>query len=243
MSNCKTVNKKSINQPKIWQTFSIAAVLISLAQPAAACVMAPPLPPPNIWIDFHGDTDNNGKQEFWIGQEVSLFPPTSPTNCKCGLGLGNLTNPLSGMVNVLGVMITKTNILTHISEVLQPFTPLQPNSNVATQLANDPRANPGATWFGFGGLINAFNPPVLGLNEVIKLWFEVETPKPQLLNGLQIQFAGGSDDPSHEIEFFAPINDTISVPEPSVTLSIVGLAGLMLLGHRRSKSLVIKSSK
>lgn len=220
---------------------------LGLPRPAPACFMPPPAPPPDFWLKILGDTDGNGLTEIKIGIEVGPFATTGAF-CACGIGIGNLALPAPGGIQFLDAFATITSRqliggqLVDVNTPVPEFDPLAPNPVTAAGLAAGPGATPGATWGGFFGSIGAFNPQVLGPNEVYKLWFVFELPTSQvgLLDGLPVQFATGKglpdgnpdfNNPLHPVGYFSAVNSTITlVPEPT-SVALAGLGGAVLAGR------------
>jgi hypothetical protein len=207
---------------------------------AGACVMRPPIDPPRFWV---GPLLNNGNGTYTaaVGSVVGLFPPSITTNCVCGLGLGSADNPAPfgiGVSNprVVAVLPGDTIIFT-----LDNFNTLAPNANTSSGLGASPGAAPGATWFGFGGVVQPFQPPALPEGGMWKLLFDVTLPESALPSWNQKfpgQLAGGTGDDNffpiftgeHATGYFEPQNNAVPTP---MGATLLGVAGLGLLRRRR----------
>lgn len=212
----------------------------ALVTPALACTMSPPQPPPTFWIGPLSD-NGDGTSSVTIGQKISLFPPTIITQCACGLGIGGPSNPVPFGLELAGVRIVVVGPNDEIVETLSEFAPLTLNPNTSAGLGSGPGSQPGATWFGFTGLINPFPPPVLQPDFMFKLLFDVRIPNsslPQWFSGVPAQVAGGTADGQgfpdfggeHPMQYFQPVDNT--VPTPGAT-SLGLLAAAVLLRRRR----------
>ncbi len=200
---------------------ALALVAAGLADAAAACTSSPPQPPQTVWFENQGFNHTTGKIEILVGQEISLFAPTSTTGCACGLtvGSGAITAPTSLDVKAVIVGIVNTN--THAITPLVQFDPLVLNPATTNAIASGPGAF-GGTWFGFFGIINPFPPPMLAPNEVLKLLFLLSVDPNDYNQLLQttVGFGGGSADPNgfpnftgeHPFEYFRPLDDHIPAP-------------------------------
>jgi len=219
----------------------LALVLVSLApRSASACTMPPPEMQP--WIEVHGDPDDDDLINLWIGFELAgLFPSIPGGVCQCGIGLGSTTVPFPGTVEFNDVMVTVTNRLTHDSLEIEAFDDLTFDAAAAAFFAGGPVLLPGALWGGFSGIVDPFAVPVLGPNEVFKLWFDVEVPA-GLVPGLirppgakPLQVAANSPNiPGHQDPHYSI---GVVAPEPS-TISLLGLtlgAAALLRARRRRK--------
>lgn len=206
-----------------------------LVDSVVACTGSPPTPPPMIWIENHGINAMTGKAESWIGIEVDLFAPPTPTQCACGLKF----SAIPAGANILMAKVGVTNTTTHATTYLPEFNPFAANGNTSNSLGD---AFGGPTWFGFSGQIQPFVPPPLMEGEVYKLWFLVETD-PGALNGLTVQFAAGTAQPDGTI---LPPSDpsghgtsliggpySIPVPEPSLVILVVAASGCLGVVLRR----------
>ncbi len=214
------------------------AAAVVCAQGANACVGPPPDPPPQFWVEIHGDTDGDGGTNAWIGLEIDLFNPGAPTQCSCGLGLSGPAAILNGL-EFDGVHLSVTNTLTHVSTPIVAFDALQENANAANGYS---ALAPGSTWGGFSGLIPAFTSPALGPNDVIKIWFDVDLRGGNgigtQLSQLQAVVGGGEGLPDgspnpggpHPGIVFTAADPTAPAPG---ALAAFGLAGLIGLRRRR----------
>jgi hypothetical protein len=146
---------------------------------------------------------------------VNLFAPTTPTQCACGLGLGQTGQPAPAGATVDRALLTRLNLKTGQQTVLVEFLPLNLSSNTSNGLAIGPgQLFPGAKWFGFTGRIQPFTVPLLRPGEIFTMAFVVSYPpgqQNQLIN-LKTQFAAGEAEPdgfpnysgSHRVTFFGP---------------------------------------
>jgi MYXO-CTERM domain-containing protein len=202
--------------------------------------MNPPEPPPTVWTSVLDLGD--GTSKVTIGQKVGIFPPAVTTSCACGIGLGSTGSPAPGGVMPMGVRIVIAGPDDAIVGDVPEFLPLVLNGQTGSGLAGGPGANPGATWFGFNGLINPFVPPALPPTFMYKMLFDFVVPNPLLgaLTGLPVQFAGGEADPDgfpqftgpHATGYFSPLDPTLPIiPAPGA--AALGLAALVGLRRRR----------
>ncbi len=225
-----------------FRSFSTTAVVTATCLIAAGtsmgCVSDPPTPPPEYWKLAHGP-DPFGREEVWVGQEVTLFQPPLATTCACGLNLALPPLP-PGAVDLVQAGIFIVNRDTHeMREFLDqngaPVFPFAPNSLTENGLN---QFSPGGTWFGFSGVVNPFALPVLAPNEVVKLLFLASIDKPvvpfqyvaaRTAGGEAL--AGGIINPT-STHIFQPVNPLVCIPSPH-TFAIAGLA--MVLAPRRRR--------
>jgi hypothetical protein len=193
--------------------------------------------------------------------ETFLVPPSSPTTCTAGIGLGSLTNPLPPGVKVLAMAIVVVNAATGGTRPLTAFS-LAPNTTTSDCLAagsgssSVPNTNPlfeGSRWFGFSSPVQPFAPPVLRPGEFTAFQFTLEADRALLPLVLDVQFAGGQGgsngkptfDGPHPAQYFTADNQCVAVTEPAVgapayspgsTALLVGaLMGLGLRGATRRR--------
>ncbi len=210
-----------------------------LAHHALACTSSPPTPPPTVWFESLGVNPVTGMAEVLVGQEITLFAPTNPTNCACGIGVGTSTVTAPTSLSAKQVFVAVVDTTTHTISPLTEFEPLLLNPATSAAIAAGPGA-PTGTWFGFSGLINGFTPPTLGPNEVFKLLFVLSVDPLDLNQLLQttIAFGGGEADGNgiplfsgqHPFEYFRPDNDEIPSPGP---FALASLALLTVANRRR----------
>lgn len=131
------------NKTKILKLVSTTLALTSVSVPVIACTLVPePIDPPKVWFDIHGDIDNDGRIEAWVGidlvpradiingvpvrnpnsqpnPQAGLFPMGTSSDCVCGIAFMEMEgSPLPSSLNVTGAMVTITNTLTMESNEL-----------------------------------------------------------------------------------------------------------------------------
>lgn len=241
MKNTEKPSNKLTNFARIGKTLAMmTAATVFLAEPVLACTLVPPMKPepepPKIWIENHGN--ENGITSFWVGLELDgLFDPGGATTiCDCGLAFFPEAGMTLPSIFVKDAMVAKTNTVTHeIMELLgedgNPIFDFDPSSEVSADLTGD--APMGGEWSGLQAMVNPFDVPNLGENEVFKLWFEVEVPTVDApdFNWLSAQFAAGSNLEDHPIVFTDQVS--LKTPEPTAILSLLGLGGMMLLSKKK----------
>lgn len=220
-----------------------AVAALAFCGRAAACTELPeqaaPDPPIQLWVINHGDQNNNGLCEVWIGVELAdVFPPGVTTNCVCGF---STSAPLPPSAVVLDAMVTRTNLLTHESIVLPEFDPLELNPVTGIGLAAGPAPIPGQSWVGFSGDIEPFTRPVLGQGEVFKLWFEIEVDCDDfealcMVFGRSQVAAGTGNNGVPNFSGEHPVVYVRTTPEPSAFVLIgLGAVGLGMQSWRRRR--------
>ncbi|MCG8403911.1 MAG: PEP-CTERM sorting domain-containing protein [Phycisphaerales bacterium] len=217
-----------------------AALALCVQREAKACGRPLPQPMP-VWVVNHGNIDMDPNIEVWVGQQISLFPPGSPTTCSCGLGLGSTAQPLPPGITVEGVRFTITNTVTHQNVIIPEFSALLADVDATNGWQGGAGANPGSTWFGFSGLVPAFTTlPPLDTNEVYKLWFELDVQPPLLGTLLDVQFGSGKGTPGGSPDFDAPHDPAtygfvseVIIPEPA-TLSLLAVGAVIFARKRRT---------
>lgn len=212
------------------------ALTSMIASHAGACVMRPHVDPPAFWVSPLMD-NGNGSFTATVGSVVSLFPPTSSTNCVCGLGLGSTDNPAPAGLSVTNPRVVAVGPADVILFTLPNFNTLAPNANTTLGLGTSPGSAPGATWFGFGGVVLPFDPPPLPPGGMWKLLFDVTLPVtalPSWNRKFPGQLAGGTGDDNftpilggdHPTNFFQPLNNAVPTPAGATMLLVAG-AGLL----------------
>ena len=216
------------------QSVVVVFFLGALSFNALSCVHPPPKPKPKVWVENHGINPVTNKLEMWFGVEVdpTLFPITTPTVCTCGLGIGGVGLPIVPSLNVTMAGVGITNTITHDTTFLAAFNGFTQSAPITTNAINN-AIIAGQQWQGFSQLVNPFTQPVLGPNEVLKLWFGIEIDVPDLgvfNTATEGEFAGFSvggdpNDPAHPLEQFLGFR----VPEPaSLLLFWCGVLGLII---------------
>jgi hypothetical protein len=186
--------------------------LFALALPAAFAAAPPALacatsgPPLNVNSNpFPGiNPPPAGRQQALVGVQVGLFAPNAPTTCVCGLGAGSPGNPAPGSLSVSQAVVTRYNPATGQHTILTEFVPLTLSSVTTQGLALGPgQLFPGSQWFGFSGLIQPFDAPLLGPGEIFTLTFALsfDPDDSDALDGLPVQFAAGTGEPTGEPDF------------------------------------------
>ncbi len=213
-----------------------------LATSAGACTGPPPTPPPRFWVQYHGYDAGDNADKFWVGQEVSLFPPPAPVVCACGLVLYN-TPPYipPGAMRIKDVGVFIVNRLTHQMQ-RTPFFTFDPNPNTSAGIAA--LAPPGGNALGFAGHVQPFNPDTLQFPFVYKLLFLLNVPRAPngqpfnqngfIVNGL---IGAGLGDPEgfpmqSEFHLFNPTDDGLNIPAPGA-IAMIGAACVLNLRGRR----------
>lgn len=223
---------------------AIGALALLWPHGASACTTPPPMPPPEFWILDHGLDMSTNKRDFWIGIEINIFEPISPTNCACGLGLGSIANPIPPGLDpmVTGVSVAKVRKLPNGDHELTPipeFDPLLP-APTGGAWAGGPGATPGSNWTGFGGNIPPFTPPPLDPDEVYKLFFRVLVNPTPVVLPLELQVGGGEGDPDfnplfggdHSAQYWSAEASVIMIPTHS-TITLLAIGGIATLRRRR----------
>ncbi|WP_199611488.1 hypothetical protein [Flocculibacter collagenilyticus] len=223
----------------------VLVLLVTSINIAWACGHPPPpptptSPPPKVWMIDHGIDPITNMSSMWFGVEIDpiLFPISSPTLCTCAIGLGGLGLPTIPSLNVTSAMIAVTNMVTKTVGPPVPGFEFTPDGAITA----DAEANailPGQQW---SGLSTTVNPPViqpiLGPNEVLKLWFDIQVDPADILTlrqattGTLLGFSiGGSpNDPQHAPEQFLGFK----VPTPG-SVFLLGLGGVMMFLSRYKK--------
>ncbi len=223
---------------------AIMTFVFALNPTSYACGNPPPIQPPKVWVISHGDTNNDGLFEWWIGIELdSVFAPINPaTSCVCGLGLNGNLPPIAILA---GAMIAVTNTVTHEITPLPEFVFLR-DPNLDDPLKAGDALPLGAQWAGFQAFVNPFVLPPLGPNEVYKLWFEVLFDVP-VFPPIAVQVAAGSPgDSDHPIIYtIDPVIASLLLEKPHVKQTFTGIPeneGRVQLFHSISglKKLVVR---
>ncbi len=215
----------------------VAALVAATQAPwAAACTSNPPAPPPRFWVKNHGFDQNENAWKVWVGQEVSLFPPTTSVTCACGLNLatpGGTALPPGVSVKEAGVFIV--NLLTHEMTPVFNFE-FQANPTTTSALAG---LSPGGSWFGLTSSVAPFVPDPLPPGFVYKLLFLVNVDG--ALGGFNalgrigagLADPNGVPDPS-EFHFFSPLNRSMWLPTPGG--AALALAAMLVGVPRRRRA-------
>lgn len=226
-----------------FRMFGAAMVMAcGFAVGAQACVMEdtgnPPWPTWS-WSKSASPIAGFVRQELYMN--VGLFPPATSTPCVCGFGY---TGPTLPGINPLGMQVLTWDLAT--GTALTPVTAFGAMSfNPGTTAAfNDTGLYPagaGVNWFGFGGVVTPFSPPVLppGQQFVVCFQFDVPVALDNLFKQRIGCIAGGVGD-----ENFVPIFQgnphAVGVPFACVPIipgpgaaAMLGLGGLIPLVHRR----------
>lgn len=200
----------------LFAVLTAITALVFAAEPARGCGFSsgsgqPPLRPSNPFPGVPPPAP--GRFQTILSAPINLFGPTIPTQCACGLGLGQNGQPPPSGLNVDRAFLTRLNPQTGQQTILTEFLPLNLSSITSNGLTQGPgQLFPGATWFGFNGRIQPFSVPLLRPGEIFTLAFAVSYPPAQQnqLPNLKLQFASGEAEPdgfpnfsgSHRVTYF-----------------------------------------
>lgn len=221
---------------KIALSFAPLTALVFGAAGSLACTSNPPQPPPSFWTSFLGYDPVKNTNDFLIGQEISLFPPATLTNCACGLGLrasGGGPVPLPpGSIAIKDAFVAIVDTSTHQFTALPNFTFFS-NANATAGLA---ALQPGWSWLGLATTVLPFVPPQLAPGFVFKLLFTVNVAATVPLITLEGLVGAGEGNPNGgpnptAFHFFSPENNSISVPAPGAS----GLLAIALVAAARRR--------
>ncbi len=200
---------------------ALAAALALLAAPPVFACGSSPGSVGNLTFGSGGGPNflppPPGLQQAQVSAPIGVFAPSSPTTCVCGLGAGVTGNPAPSSLSVGQAVLTRFDQQTGQHTILTEFVPLSLNSLTTQGLANGPGLIlPGGQWFGFSGLIQPFDAPALGPNEIFTLTFSLnfDPDDRDALMGLPLQFASGTGEPDgtpifdprleHPVTYFGP---------------------------------------
>jgi hypothetical protein len=194
---------------------------------------------------------SNGHVEMGLlSLETFLVPPTAPTTCTAGIGLGSLASPAPAGLNVFEMAIVVVNAATGRRRRVSAFS-FVANATTTSSLAagsgssSPPNTNPlfsGSTWFGFSSPVDPFPPPTLGSGEFIAFQFGVEVPRSLLPLVLDAQFAGGEGGSDgtpifsgdHPAQYFTTADRSVTLtasitsPAPALSTGMTALATAVL---------------
>lgn len=231
---------------------SIAAVTLALAASAAAqvspstlmnldCGGTPPPPQRSItWRVVKSPSPIPGFVRQAIYINIGVFGPATAMGCACGFAYSG--TPLAG-INPLGVdaIIVDDATQTQVGTLPQLSAPLASSVLTTSSLNAVQPGMSGLNWFGFSGIVNPFNPPVLPANQRFQFCFRFDIPiaidailktRNGWAGGGIAQFDGTPIyDPQveHHFEIFNPVDGRIPAPG-TATLTLTGLA---LVARRR----------
>ena len=218
---------------------AIASIFLAFAaEPALACFdITPPIPdppPPSVWVTPHGDLDQDGLNEFWIGVEVdNLFSITTGEICQCGLDI------LNKLDIVFDVQEAELVFVDEDTQEARAVTDVNGNSIFDFALdPTDPLSNSFRGGF-FSATVQPFDAsaPQLqaGANEKLKLRFKVEADHPTLAGG-ELLIGAGSTNPTHPFEIATTTVPGNKTPEPSVALTLLALSSGALALRKKTKA-------
>lgn len=217
-----------------------ALLIVAGTSTVWACGHPPPMetvdpgdPPPEVWMKNHGVDPETGKQNMWVGVEIDpvLFDITDPTICTCAIGLPAGLPP---SVVVTDAKLAVTNIETHeIVEVLAEFD-FERDDRISQEAASN-AILPEQEWTGFSGLVESVTQPEYGPDEVLKLWFNIESDPDTPLPFGEYGFSIGGDPDSIDHAPLQFVGVKVSEPE-SLSLALLGAGTLLLLRSRRKQT-------
>lgn len=240
----------------MWMPAVLFLVLLAVPQPGQGCTGPPRIPPPTPSNDppppgIGLPPVPRGRVGCYIDlSNIVLFPPSAPTTCVVGLGIG-INNSAPSTLSIDAARVTILNTATN-QHTLVPNFNFNFNPVTTAGFAGGPVLFPGATWFGFSAQVLPFTPPVLGPNEIFVLGFHVtvDANDPVPIAGQFAQFGmgigfptgqpdfGGVIDPAHPAVIVTAASPIIpaKTPEPaSILLATLGL-GIALLARRLSRN-------
>ncbi len=191
-----------------WHPFALitaCAVLVCGGAFAIACT-SPAITPPEIEIEIEPEFESYdsvlNRVIYKIEVEVGVASPAQQTQCQCGLGLGTAGATAPASFSVLSVAVR--NRFTSNSDLdydLPAFAGFAASNAVTNSIKSLGNFNTGATASGFAATVNPFVPPVDTADQKLLLSFRVSFAPEDFnaVNGNVMQFAAGSNDPTHSL--------------------------------------------
>ncbi|MCA9200151.1 MAG: hypothetical protein KDA87_21580 [Planctomycetales bacterium] len=166
-----------------------------------------------IEIEFEDYNDVTNRVTYQIEIESSVVPPTNTAVCQCGISFGSELVQAPESFRVLNAIVGLRRGEGDDFD-LDSFSGFEPDDDVAATLAGLNGTNNGSTTFGFSTPVNPFNLPPLQAEDAFVLGFLIEFAPEDFaaVNGNQIQFAAGSNEPGHPINLFQRYQPTLKLP-------------------------------
>ncbi len=172
---------------------------------ALACT-APAISPPEIEIEIEPEFEDydavSNRVIYKIEVEVSVASPAQQTQCQCGLGVGTTTATVPASFSVLSATVrNRFANAPNLDYDLPSFGGFTASNAVTNTIKSLGNLNAGATAFGFAATVNPFVPPVDTPDQKLLLSFRVSFAPEDFdaVNGNVMQFAAGSNDPTHSL--------------------------------------------
>ncbi len=165
-------------------------------------------------IEFEDYDLSRDRLLYKIELESEVAAPSQTAQCQCGLGLGTTTFLAPDSFNVVTAAVGVRND-DGLEFDLEDFEGFASDGSVTTMLNGLPGFNAGATPFGLSTNVNPFTLPALNPGDRFVLGFLVEFALDDFdqVNGQAIQFAAGSNDPTHPLTLFSGYQSTLSLPQ------------------------------
>lgn len=186
--------------------------------------------------------------------QSTLVPPTSPTTCVAGIGLGSTGNLAPSGLDVTGLEFVVVNSADGSRAALSAFSfsvnPATTNGLTAGSGSSTvPGTNPlfaGSTWFGFSADVSPFSAPILAAGEFLALQFSLEVDDTLLPLTLDAQFGAGPGqsngtpifDGAHPVQYYAATDPQLELiaPIPEPTALALAAIGVLSITCRTSRA-------
>jgi len=176
--------------------------------------MSAPSSPQNEWeieIEFEDYNSADDRAYYKIEIESNVVPPTSATQCQCGLGLGTAANPIPQSFDVIAAAVGVRYEDSEEDFDFEEFEGFSDDQSVSSTIG---QLTGGATSFGFSTLVQPFDAPSLGPEDRVVLSFIIGFDPDDMaeVNGSTIRFAAGSTEPDHALTLFSGYQATLNLP-------------------------------
>lgn len=185
---------------------------------ALACVTQIPEPEPEepeheIWVLPEGIDPATGHWVYMIGVEIELFQSNTTMQCQCGLNVGNPQYPSS--LNISAPIIAVSDDSHELREVPEFENEMEWENEM--ELEDEIESNEDSVDDANATVwvreIDSLDPPEMEPGDVEKLLFRIDFA-PEDFDSVvssQIQFAAGSNDPSHPLQLFSGYQTTLQM--------------------------------
>lgn len=193
---------------------TLAAMLVFGPKVSLACTGSiPSLPEIEIEIQFEDYDVARDRVLYQIEIEAEVMAPTQSAVCQCGLGLGSTAFKAPDSFSVLDAVVGVAKA-DGDNFGLDAFEGFRDDDGVAASISQLLGFRAGATSFGFSADVSAFDVPKLGAEDAFFLGFLIEFDPDDFdaVNGNTIQFAAGSNEPSHPLNLFRNYQPTLQLP-------------------------------
>ena len=166
-----------------------------------------------IEVEFEDYNDVRDRVIYKIEVEAQIMAPTQTAICQCGISFGSSALAAPESFDVLHAIVGVSRDDGDDFD-LEAFEGFVEDDDVETSLTNLTGFRNGGSAYGFSTNVDSFALPPLQPEDAYVLGFLIEFDPDDFaqINGNVIQFAAGSNEPGHPLNFFANYQPNLRLP-------------------------------